>query len=61
MSETSAQFVPHHASPAMEALQARKPGGGSSALGTAPMSMPGHRTVTKPGIYESLELARSLT
>ena len=34
------------------------PGGGASALGTAPVFIPGARTVEKLGLYESLQLVR---
>ena len=59
-SEAQAHYVPHNGSAAMAAVQRMAPGGGSSALGTAPMPMPGQRTVTGMGIYQSLEVVRSM-
>ena len=36
------------------------PGGGASALGTAPLPMPGTRGSTRLGIYDSLRLAEKI-
>jgi hypothetical protein len=40
--------------------QSIAPGGGSSALGTKPMPVPGAKAVPRPGIYETLKVAESM-
>ena len=64
-SEAAASYVPHlstksQPSAALSAVRMMAPGGGSSALGTAPMPVPGNKTVSAmPTLYDSLLSVRS--
>ena len=64
-SEASSSYVPHisnnQPSSALAQVRRMAPGGGSSALGTAPNPVPGHRTITNMTIYGALNEARSLS
>ena len=53
-SEASSAFAPGSQKPAVRMA----PGGGASALGTAPVFIPGARTVEKPNLFEALQHVR---
>jgi len=57
-SEASAQFVDKSKSH-RDFTRSLAPGGGSSALGTQPMPVPGARAVPRRGIYDTLKMAEA--
>ena len=59
-SEQQASFGAQFGTEAYAKMRGTAPGGGSSALGTAPQPMPGTRGHTRLGIHDSLRLAESI-
>ena len=60
-SEQQAQFQPKFGTEGYAKMRGTAPGGGASALGTAPFPMPGTRGSTRLGIYESLRQAEKIS
>ena len=58
-SEQQEHFTPMFGTAKHQDTKGMAPGGGSSALGTAPMPVPGQRTYEGRGIYQSLEVVRA--
>ena len=58
--EQAAHFTPHFGTDAWWKAQRMAPGGGASALGTAPMPVPGTCTPIGNGIYESHLVAKAV-
>jgi len=59
-SEQQASFVPKFGTESYAKMRNTAPGGGASALGTAPFPMPGSRGSTRLGLYDSLRLAEKI-
>ena len=57
--EQAAHFKPHFGTKGYQDVLRMAPGGGASALGTAPMPVPGKRTPSGTGIYDSHLIARA--
>ena len=53
-------MIPKFGTEAYAKTRGTTPGGGASALGTAPLPMPGTRGSTRLGIYDSLRLAEKI-
>lgn len=60
VSEQQAHMIPKFGTEAYAKTRGTTPGGGASALGTAPLPMPGTRGSTRLGIYDSLRLAEKI-
>ena len=60
-SEQQAQFQPKFGTEGYAKMRGTAPGGGASALGTAPFPMPGTRGSTRLGIYDSLRQAEKIS
>ena len=61
VSEQQAQFQPKFGTEGYAKARNTAPGGGASALGTAPFPMPGTRGSKKLGIYDSLRQAEQVS
>ena len=60
-SEQQAQFQPKFGTEGYAKMRSTAPGGGASALGTAPLPMPGTRGTTRVGLYDSLRQAEQIS
>ena len=60
VSEQQTHMIPKFGTEAYAKTRGTTPGGGASALGTAPLPMPGTRGSTRLGIYDSLRLAEKI-
>ena len=59
-SEAQAEFVPKFGTESYATMRGTAPGGGASALGTAPIPVPGKKGHTRLGMYDSLRLAEQI-
>jgi len=59
-SEQQASFTPKFGTDGYAQMRGTAPGGGASALGTAPMPVPGTRGSSRLGMYDSLRLAEKI-
>ena len=59
-SEQQASFTPKFGTDDYANMRGTAPGGGASALGTAPMPVPGTRGSSRLGMYDSLRLAEKM-
>jgi hypothetical protein len=57
--EQAAKFTQHFGTASYAKARNMAPGGGASALGTAPMPIPGTRAPVGRGLYDSLLVARA--
>tara|TARA_B100000795_G_C22618191_1_gene367802 strand:- start:203 stop:700 length:498 start_codon:yes stop_codon:yes gene_type:complete len=61
ISEQQAQFQSKFGTEGYAKMRSTAPGGGASALGTAPFPMPGTRGSTRVGLYDSLRQAEQIS